>query len=80
MVLCKKYPGHQIPQRVVAEYSMNDKFQPLLRANHVVHHRQDIHGMAYAHAIKVFVTKLVAIYPIKTHTAQDVASVHICLL
>ena len=76
-VLCAKYPGHQIPQRLVAEYiaecpecqkirqSMNDRFQPLLRANHVEHHRQmigidgltitpaDIHGMAYAYVIKV---------------------------
>ena len=54
LTLCKKYPGHQIPQRVVAEYvaecpecqkvrhSMNDRFQPLLRANHVDHHRQMI--------------------------------------
>ena len=73
LTLCKKYPVHQIPQRVVAEYvaecpecqkirhSMNDKFQPLLRANSVEHHRQmigidgltitpeDIHGMAYAY-------------------------------
>jgi hypothetical protein len=97
MVLCKKYPGHQIPQRVVSDYvaecpecqkirhSMNDRFQPLVRANHVEHHRQmigidgltitpaDKHGMAYAYVIKVFATKLVAIYPTKTHTAQDVA-------
>ena len=95
-VLCAKYPGHQIPQRLVAEYiaecpecqkirhSMNDRFQPLLRANHVEHHRQmigidgltitpaDIHGMAYAYVIKVFATKLVAIYPTKSHNAQDV--------
>jgi len=96
-VLCAKYPGHQIPQKLVAEYiaecpecqkirhSMNDRFQPLLRANHVEHHRQmigidgltitpvDIHGMAYAYVIKVFATKLVAIYPTKSHNAQDVA-------
>ena len=96
LTLCKKYPGHQIPQRVVAEYvaecpecqkirhSMNDRFQPLLRANHVDHHRQmigidgltitppDIHGMAYAYVIKVFATKLVAIYPTQSHTAEDV--------
>ena len=97
-VLCAKYPGHQIPQRLVAEYiaecpecqkirhsMMNDRFQPLLRANHVEHHRQmigidgltitpaDIHGMAYAYVIKVFATKLVAIYPTKSHNAQDVA-------
>ena len=89
-VLCAKYPGHQIPQRLVAEYiavcpecqkirhSMSDRFQPLLRANHVEHHRQmigidgltitpaDIHGMAYAYVIKVFATKLVAIYPTKS--------------
>ena len=95
-VLCAKYPGHQIPQRLVAEYiaecpecqkirhSMNDRFQPLLRTNHVEHHRQmigidgltitpaDIHGMAYAYVIKVFATKLVAIYRTKSHSAQDV--------
>ena len=63
---------------------MNDRFQPLLRANHVDHHRQmididgltitlpDIHGMAYAYVIKVFATKLVAIYPTQSHTAEDV--------
>ena len=97
LTLCRNYPGHQIPQRVVAEYvaecpecqkirhSMNDKFQPLLRANSVEHHRQmigidgltitpeDIHGMAYAYVIKVFATKLVAIYPTRSHTARDVA-------
>jgi len=51
-VLCAKYSDHQIPQRLVAEYIaecpecqkirhfMNDRFQPLLRANHVEHHRQ----------------------------------------
>jgi hypothetical protein len=96
-VLCAKYPGHQIPQRLVAEdiaecpecqkirHSMNDRFQPLFRANHVEHHRQmisidgltittaDIHGMVYAYVIKVFATKLVAIYPTKSHNAQDVA-------
>jgi hypothetical protein len=33
----------------------------------------DIHGMAYAYVIKVFATKLVAIYPTKSHNAQDVA-------
>ena len=54
LALCKKYPGHEIPQRVVSEYvaecpecqkirhSMNNKFQPLLRANHVEHHKQMI--------------------------------------
>ena len=97
MTLCKTYPGHQIPQKLVAEYvaecpecqkirhSMNDKFPPLLRANHVDHHRQmigidgltitpvDIHGKGYAYVIKVFATKLVAIYPTTTHTAMDVA-------
>ena len=64
---------------------MNDRFQPLLRASHVDHHRQmigidgltitpaDIHGMAYAYVIKVFATKLVAIYPTQSHTALDVA-------
>jgi hypothetical protein len=58
---------------------MNDRFQPLLRANHVEHHRQmigingltitpaDIHGMAYAYVIKVFATKLLC------HNARDVA-------
>jgi hypothetical protein len=95
--LNKRFPGHQIPQRIVAEYvaecpecqkirhSMNDRFQPLLLANHVDHHRQmigidgltitpaDIHGMAYAYVIKVFATKLVAIYPTQSHTALDVA-------
>ena len=47
----------------------------LIHANHVDHRRQmigidgltitpaDIHGMAYAYVIKVFATKLVAIYP-----------------
>lgn len=64
---------------------MNDKFQPLLRANHVEHHRQmigiigltitpaDMHGMAYAYVIKMFATKLVTIYPTRSHTVRDVA-------
>jgi len=33
----------------------------------------DIHGKGYAYVIKVFATKLVAIYPTTTHTAMDVA-------
>ena len=33
----------------------------------------DIRGMAYAYVIKVFATKLVSIYPTKSHNAQDVA-------
>lgn len=33
----------------------------------------DIHGKGYAYVIKVFATKLVAIYPTVTHTAIDVA-------
>ena len=32
----------------------------------------DIHGMAYAYVIKVFATKLVAIYPTRSHAARDV--------
>jgi hypothetical protein len=94
-VLCAKYPGHQIPQRLVAEdiaecpecqkirHSMNDRFQPLLRANHVEHHRQmigidgliitpvDIDGMAYAYVIKVFATKLVASDPLTAEGVQQ---------
>jgi len=95
-LLSAKYLGHQIPQRLVAEYiaecpecqkirhSMNDRFQPLLRANHVEHHRQmigidgliitpvDIDGMAYAYVIKVFATKLVASDPGCDLTAEGV--------
>ena len=80
--LCKKYPCPQIPQRVVAEYvaecpecqkirhSMNDRFQPLLRANHVDHHHQmigideltitppDIHGMTYAYCWNKYILNL----------------------
>ena len=33
----------------------------------------DIHGMAYAYVINVFATKLVAIYPTRSHTARVVA-------
>jgi len=33
----------------------------------------DIHGKGYVYVIKVFSTKLVAIYPTATHTAMDVA-------
>jgi hypothetical protein len=63
---------------------MNDRFQPLLRANHVEHHRQmigidgliitpvDIDGMAYAYVIKVFATKLVASDPGCDLTAEGV--------
>lgn len=62
---------------------MKDRFQPLLRVNHVDHHRQmigidgltitpaDTHGMAYAYIIKVFATKLVAIYPTQSQSNGD---------
>ena len=75
----------ECPECQKIRHSMNDKFPPLLRANHVDHHRQmigidgltitpvDIHGKSYAYVIKVFATKLVAIYPTTTHTAMDVA-------
>ena len=54
LALCKQFPGHQVPQRLVADYvaecpvcqkirhTMNDKFTSIVRTNNVDHHRKRI--------------------------------------
>ena len=54
LALCKQFPGHQVPQHLVADYvaecpvcqkirhTMNDKFTSIVRTNNVDHHRKRI--------------------------------------
>jgi len=54
LALCKQFPGHQVPQRLVADYvaecpvcqkirhSMNDKYTSIVRTNNIDHHRKRI--------------------------------------
>ena len=54
LALCKQFPGHQVPQRLVADYvaecpvchkirhTMNNKFTSIVRTNNVDHHRKRI--------------------------------------
>jgi len=84
-VLCAKYPGHQIPQRLVAEFqkmrhSMYDRFQPLLRANHIEHHRQMIAlGKLTTHDV-LKTTHLTETAPIFAHHRQQLLYHHHHLL